>query len=413
MMRLGKHIISVCVLFCSLQSVAQTTITYNPILRSNAQEDTLYDGTIIPVFGITYMLSQPAKLCAKTLYCTLGDSMVLNTKSISQKDHHTIHLHGLDVDTRNDGDPATSFWLKHMQDTTYSFKANNAGTYFYHCHVSDVVHVQMGMYGLIVVKSHNGTNYTAWPGGPIYHSYRNWLLSEVDTFWHNNVPVHDTIVDTMNVPKYNPTHFLINGDGGYQLNTNDSIKVVGSENEVIYLRTGNLGYTVNRIIIPAWLNPETIDSDGRALPSTEYYDTVIVMPGERFGVLLKPLVQGTDTILVEYMDMNTGVIHYTGKVPVYIDGIFGVKENGKDRINLSIYPNPTANGEFTILNNNKSEITRIEIFNSAGALVYSQKINSHSKELFVPFKATSNDSYQVKVIEKSGNQIVKKLIVSK
>ncbi|HYG50563.1 MAG TPA: hypothetical protein VD905_06650, partial [Flavobacteriales bacterium] len=95
-------------------SVAQITYTIQVILRSNAQEDTLYDGTIIPIFGFTNMLSQPAQLPAKTIYCMVGDSVVLDAKSISQYDHHTIHLHGLDVDTRNDGDPSTSFDLQHM-----------------------------------------------------------------------------------------------------------------------------------------------------------------------------------------------------------------------------------------------------------------------------------------------------------
>jgi hypothetical protein len=102
---------------------AQNTIIYNCILRSNAQKDTMCDGRVLPIFGITSKLSEQAKIPAKILYCNEGDSVVLNTKSISQGEHHTIHLHGLDVDTRNDGDPSTSFWLTHMQDTTYSFKA--------------------------------------------------------------------------------------------------------------------------------------------------------------------------------------------------------------------------------------------------------------------------------------------------
>jgi FtsP/CotA-like multicopper oxidase with cupredoxin domain len=145
---------------------AQTTITYLCILRSNAQKDTLCDGRVLPIFGIASTLSGATKIPAKILYCNEGDSVVLNTKSISQGEHHTIHLHGLDVDTRNDGDPATSFWLSHQQDTTYSFKAKNAGTYLYHCHAADVVHVQMGMYGMIVVRAAGGVK-TVWTGGPV------------------------------------------------------------------------------------------------------------------------------------------------------------------------------------------------------------------------------------------------------
>lgn len=393
--------------------VAQSTIIYQCILRSNVQEDTLYDGLIIPIFGIPNLLSQPAQLPSKTLYCMVGDSVVLNTKSVSQFEHHTIHLHGLDVDTRNDGDPSTSFWLQHMQDTTYSYKANNAGTFLYHCHVSDVVHVQMGMYGLIVVKAHNGTNFTTFPGGPVYHSYRNWLMSEVDTFWHFNVPVHDTIMDTVHIPDYNPTHFLINGKGGSQLNTDDSIKVVGAQNETIYLRTANIGYNTNRIIIPAWLNSKIMDSDGRPLASTILNDTVYIMPGERFGIFLQPLTQGVDSILVEYINMNTQEIISTSKVPVYIDGIFGVKESIAEKNNFKIYPNPTSTGQFTLVNNQKNNITKVEIFNSFGSLVFSLNGNYNTKEILVSFNPTANGVFDVKVTYDNGKQLSNKLIYSK
>jgi hypothetical protein len=345
---------------------AQTTITYLCILRSNAQKDTLCDGRVLPIFGIASTLSGATKIPAKILYCNEGDSVVLNTKSISQGEHHTIHLHGLDVDTRNDGDPATSFWLSHQQDTTYSFKAKNAGTYLYHCHAADVVHVQMGMYGMIVVRAAGGVK-TVWTGGPVYNKDYKWLMSEIDSTWHYHVPVHDTLLDTLHIPKYQPNYFLINGKCGSEISNDDSIKVSGSQNEKILLRLANIGYLTNRIVFPNWLNAQILDSDGRPLPNAIVNDTCYIMPGERYSVMIQSNVQNSGTINVAYVDMNTGAAVQTDPVPVNINGVFGVKERTIRASEILVYPNPAHDQ----LNIEGKEFERMEIYNSIGDRVIS------------------------------------------
>jgi hypothetical protein len=350
---------------------AQTTVTYLCILRSNAQKDTLCDGRVIPVFGITKSLGATAKIPARILYCNEGDSVVLNAKSISQGDHHTIHLHGLDVNTRNDGDPATSFWLNHQQDTTYSFKAKYAGTYLYHCHVDDVVHVQMGMYGLIIVRAAGGVK-TAWTGGPAFDKDYKWLTSEVDSVWHYHIPVHDTIADTTHIPKYVPNYFLINGKCGNEINTDDSIQIKGAQGEKILMRLANIGFLANRVIFPSWLNAQIIDSDGRPLPNVIINDTCYIMPGERYSIMIQPNIQSTGTVNLEYVDMNTGNVTFTNYVPVNINGVIGINELEKQPQIFSIYPNP-ASDNLTIKSNlSNHKDLQFKIFNSLGQLVLSR-----------------------------------------
>ncbi|MBA3664499.1 MAG: multicopper oxidase domain-containing protein [Bacteroidetes bacterium] len=344
-------------------------------MRSNAQKDTMCDGKVIPIFGITNSLGAAAKIPAKILYCNEGDSMVLNTKSISQGEHHTIHLHGLDVDTRNDGDPATSFWLSHMQDTTYSFKAKNAGTYLYHCHAADVIHVQMGMYGMIVVRAAGGAK-TAWTGGPSFDKDYKWLMSEVDSVWHYHVPVHDTIADTVHVPKYVPNYFLINGKCGSEILNDDSIKIKGAQGEKILMRLANIGYLTNRIIFPSWLGARIIDSDGRPLPNAIVNDTCYIMPGERFSVMLQPTIQATANVAVEYLDMNTGNITLTNQVPVNINGVIGIKEEQLQEQLFSVYPNP---GSDLITIKSSVQINsslQCKVYNTLGQLVLEKNIRS-------------------------------------
>lgn len=373
---------------------AQITRTYFCILRSNAQQDTLYDGTILPVFGITNSLGQYASIPAKTLYARYTDSVVLDTKSISQGDHHTIHLHGLDVDTRNDGDPATSFDLEHMQDTTYSFNADYPGLYLYHCHMADVVHVQMGMYGMIAITSHNGTNYEMWPGGPIYHKDYNWLTSEIDSAWHYNIPVHDMMADTLHVPDYNPSHFLLNGKGGSLLNTDDSIKITGSINEKILLRIGGIGYNYNKIVFPAGLNQQILMSDGRPLPNALTDDTLYLMPGERYEILLQANDTIQDSISVSYLDMNTGFNYQTWNVPITIQGTFSIDE--RSLMKLKIYPNPVND----LLNIESNQRGNISIFDVTGKLVYTTYHNDF--RTILNFSKMSAGSYIIELQNENG-----------
>ena len=348
-------------------SFGQTTRHYLVILRSNTGSITLWDGNVTDIFGFASTLGTEPTLPGKTLYAEEGDTVIINAWSVSQGDHHTIHLHGLDVDTRNDGDPMTSFALQHMSDTTYTFIAHNAGTYIYHCHVGDVVHVQMGMYGLIVVKAAGGAN-TAWTGGPSYNKDYKWLMTELDKSWHDNIPVHDTSNHTIQLPPYQPDYFLINGKSQQQLN-HDSIAIKGAVGESIYLRLANIGFFDNRVILPASLNAVVIDSDGRPLPSSVQTDTIYISPGERYGVMLNPSVEFTGTVAVEYINMNTGSVWQTELPPVTISGFTGINEHGEDDSQASVYPNPASNFLEIEMKNKKISLVEYTMINALGEVV--------------------------------------------
>lgn len=67
-------------------------------------------------------------------------------------------MHGAHVATQLDGFPESSFGLPMWMDfdktppvATYLFDTEHPGTYMYHCHVEASEHVQMGMYGALVV----------------------------------------------------------------------------------------------------------------------------------------------------------------------------------------------------------------------------------------------------------------------
>jgi len=389
---------------------SQKNVSYNLIMRSNYGTTKLWDNNTVRIYGFSQTLGGSPMLPGPTLYVEEGDSLLVNAANISQLHTHTVHLHGMDADTKNDGDPMTSHPVFHGSTKTYRVLANNAGTYIYHCHVEDVVHVQLGMYGLIVVKAAGGTK-TAWTGGPAFHSTHNWLTSEIDKSWHDTIP--ERIDDTLKIPPYIPDYFLINGKSEQQIDGDDSIKINGSENEFIYIRIANIGNFNNKLIFPSALNAKTIDSDGRPLPNAIQNDTLEVMPGERYGVMLNPTSQFLDSVSLSFSDLNTDSIWNTQYIPVNIDGIYSVKEIVDNGSIVNIFPNPAKNDIRIILSSQENHRSiDLKIINSLGQIVMSENKTCSNNSFNADVSLLDNGLYSIQI--NAGNlHYSKKLIISK
>lgn len=315
------------------------------LIARNTGEKILANDSIIRVFGFAETLTEQPSVPGPTLIFNEGDSVHLDLWNVSQGAPHTIHLHGLDVDQQNDGVPHLSFEVPHLEHGFYHFKAPHAGTYLYHCHVASTIHVQAGMYGLIVVKPTDGSN-TTWNGGYPYEEEFSFLFSEIDTTWHSDEVLlhdHDTTLMVMpiSIPDFHPQFFLINGFSDEQL-AEEEIAYNSTVNQVDYTRLSNIGYCGNRVIFPAGLNATIVSSDGRPLPTVEVADTVYLFPGERYGVLTTPSEEMDAEIVVEYFDLNTLNLKGTQYVPAVVSGFFSVGELTAETIDFSLSPNPTS-----------------------------------------------------------------------
>ena len=104
---------------------------------------------------------------------------------------HTIHWHGIYADQKHDGVPHTSRAIMPGETYVYEFVAEHAGTFLYHCHVDSYRHIDMGMYGALIIEPEDNT----WD--------REYTLVLDD--W-------DSDIDPMAHP-YEPDHnyFLVNG----------------------------------------------------------------------------------------------------------------------------------------------------------------------------------------------------------
>src|SRR6266404_4917703 len=68
-------------------------------------------------------------------------------------EQHTVHFHGYpNASAFYDGVPDASIAINIGGSFTYYYLAPDAGTYFWHCHISPPEHLQMGMVGQIYVR---------------------------------------------------------------------------------------------------------------------------------------------------------------------------------------------------------------------------------------------------------------------
>jgi len=90
-------------------------------------------------------------------------------------EQHTVHFHGYpNASSFYDGVPDASVAINIGGSFTYYYLAPDAGTYFWHCHITPPEHLQMGMVGQIFVRPRQ--NKTALGG----HLYTNLQQQQAD-----------------------------------------------------------------------------------------------------------------------------------------------------------------------------------------------------------------------------------------
>ncbi len=113
------------------------------------------DGQVVPFFGF----SDPNDLHpdgtrynfpSDIIRVTEGQIFHGNLTGLRKGGFHTIHWHGIEPSSHNDGVGKLSM---EVGDPGYIYQwfASHAGTYFYHCHKNTVLHFEWGMYGMLLI----------------------------------------------------------------------------------------------------------------------------------------------------------------------------------------------------------------------------------------------------------------------
>lgn len=156
---------------------------------------------------------------APLLRCREGEIVHVELKP--GKGPHTIHHHGIEPDPRNDGVGHASFEVTGTY--TYQFHMNpgppgdsnngSAGTYFYHCHVNTVLHVQMGMFGSLIIDPPAGRG-LAFVDDPVgYDPRAEHLLVpySIDPRWHTLNHAAGLDGEDVGLERFEPEHFYVLG----------------------------------------------------------------------------------------------------------------------------------------------------------------------------------------------------------
>jgi hypothetical protein len=84
-------------------------------------------------------------------------------------EQHTVHFHGYpNASSYYDGVPDATWAINIGGSATYYYLAPDAGTYFWHCHITPPEHLQMGMVGQLYVRPRQ--NRVPQDGTTLYHS---------------------------------------------------------------------------------------------------------------------------------------------------------------------------------------------------------------------------------------------------
>ncbi len=225
---------------------------------------------------------------------------------------HTIHPHGVDVAQSEDGVPETG---APVNGDTYNFSVDSryVGSHMYHCHVHTVKHLEMGMYGALIVKDGNRIS----NGGPSYDFEWNMVLSTVDPAYHTATGDSTVFAD------YNPRYFLVNGQEGLSTGSpaqvlaaapgaNVAIRLVGihSTNSTFQIRDSNgsrRSFTLYNI-------------DGFSVPNPRSVTSLEVSAGQTKDVMVTlPNSSGTWYPEVSYGDLRNNNTYSNGTVYTQLD----------------------------------------------------------------------------------------------
>jgi FtsP/CotA-like multicopper oxidase with cupredoxin domain len=229
---------------------------------------------------------------------------------------HTIHLHGADVQTMEDGVPETNGNMVMGDTYTWTPSIGHEGSYMYHCHVHTVKHLEMGMYSMIIVRPKNASgafiNQLNGNAATAYDYSQNYVLSTVDPAYHT------ASGDSVVFADYNPAYFLVTGKEG-KTTSAPAMTLAAAKSKKVAFRLVGLHSTNSTFEIKnssGVLQPFTVYiRDGRALPVAKTVTSLDISPGQRADLIATtPSTTGTWYPQVTYKKLRANA---DGTYPAY------------------------------------------------------------------------------------------------
>lgn len=273
------------------------------------------DGKTIEVWRFEDELNRREVWPSPVIRARVGQ--IVHSKIYSRNNTHTIHHHGIEPTTFNDGVGHVSF---EVGDTyTYQFQPHTPGTFFYHCHKNTVLHFEMGMYGLLIIDPPEGPGHL-YSGGPTYQVETAWVLDDLDPAWRTLGHSAGLCGEDAGLNVFKPKYFCINGVFHPNTMYDPRVSMRIRRGQTGLIRLLNAAYSIARITVGVDLQCVAYDGHGLgskdnawARPFTIRANTPFEFTtAQRADFLIRPTRQGVFPVRVEYLDWVTRQIHDGG-----------------------------------------------------------------------------------------------------
>ncbi len=288
----------------------------------------LPNGGRIAIWGFEDTLKSKGQNIYPSPIIRVSEGDMVHVKLDQKKGTHTIHHHGIEPTTMNDGVGHVSF---EVEDTyIYQWQPRHAGTWFYHCHKNTPVHFEYGMFGLLVVdppkiRVNGYDRVPAFKGGPIYDVEAFWVADDMDPRWHTLQQEAGLCGEDDGLNIFRPQYFFISGIANTQTMTSTKVAVTSRLGDKILIRLLNASYGVLAVTFEK-LDVEVISVDGHSLGGPEKPwsrpftipkgQTIHLASASRYDLLIDTAQLGAtlaanlvDTVRFEFQDWVTRKVH--------------------------------------------------------------------------------------------------------
>ena len=256
-------------------------------------------------------------------------------------EQHTVHFHGYpNASSFYDGVPDASVAINIGGSFTYYYLAPDAGTYFWHCHITPPEHLQMGMVGQLFVRPRqNNTAGSLYAGLVAQQANLRTKCDSTDILCTNPLPAVNTNASGGSKYAYN------DGDGSTQYDVEYPIQMHG--------------FDPNFHFVGMTFNPETfIDLkdkyfllNGRSYPDTINPDPLHTQSAdgvERYSQPLPAIVRipAGGRALLRISDLNVTEYHTLASlgIPMHVVGINAKLLRDQDGVNMAYDTNSITLG---------------------------------------------------------------------
>jgi FtsP/CotA-like multicopper oxidase with cupredoxin domain len=207
-------------------------------------------------------------------------------------EQHTVHFHGYpNASSFYDGVPDASVAINIGGSFTYYYLAPDAGTYFWHCHITPPEHLQMGMVGQIYVRPRQDR-----VSGPLYAGLQaqqgdlRTKCDSTDILCSNPLPA-------VNTGAVGAATVLTGGTSGYAYNDGDGTTYYDVEYPVQIH-----GFDPNFHFVGMTFNPEAF---------VDMKDKFFLLNGRSYPDTVTPGPMATQS--------SDGRVHYSQPLPAIIN----------------------------------------------------------------------------------------------